>query len=117
VILRTLGLRRTEPQLFSHGEYIPLQVRGARSDHAIAFMRRTGSRALIAIAGRLWMKLGAAEGALPLGEAVWSDTTVDAGPLTGTLTNVLTGEQVPVRDGRIRVVDAFRSFPAALLLA
>jgi (1->4)-alpha-D-glucan 1-alpha-D-glucosylmutase len=117
LILRALALRRTEPQLFSHGEYIPLQVRGPRSDHAIAFMRRFGSRALIVIAGRLWTKLGAPEGKLPLGDAVWGETTVDAGPLTGPLTNVLTGEPVRVRDGSIRLGEAYKSFPAALLLA
>ena len=37
--------------------------------------------------------------------------------VAGALTNVLTGEQVQVRDGRIALRDAFRSFPAALLSA
>ena len=33
-----------------------------------------------------------------------------------TLVNVLTGERVPLRDGRIRVAEAFATFPGAALL-
>jgi (1->4)-alpha-D-glucan 1-alpha-D-glucosylmutase len=114
IIWRTLALRKTEPELFRTSQYVPLQAQGEHAEHIIAFMRRRGNRALIAIAGRLWMKLGTREGQLPLG-ATWGDTTIDAGPLTGDLANVLTGETVQVRDGRIRIGEALRSFPAALL--
>ncbi|MGZ5256495.1 MAG: malto-oligosyltrehalose synthase, partial [Burkholderiales bacterium] len=82
---RTLELRKKEPQLFRDGQYVPLQAHGARSEHAISFMRRAGERGLIAIAGRLWMKLGTDEGKLPLGRPLWADTAVDAGALTGKL--------------------------------
>jgi hypothetical protein len=61
------------------------------------------------------MKLGVAEGKLPLGQAVWTDTTIDAAALTRPLTNVLTGETVTIEDGRIRVSDALRCFPGAVL--
>jgi (1->4)-alpha-D-glucan 1-alpha-D-glucosylmutase len=115
LIRRVLAYRRSEPALFERGAYAPLAATGARSEHVIAFLRHRGNRAYIAIAGRLWMKLGTEEGKLPLGEAAWGDTTVDAGPLTGPLTNVLTGEVVDVRAGRIGLSEAFRSFPAALL--
>jgi maltooligosyltrehalose synthase len=71
---------------------------------------------LIAIAGRLWMKLGTVEGKLPLGRALWSDTVVDAGAITGKLLNVLTGETLEIEHGRIRLAEAFRCFPAALLV-
>jgi (1->4)-alpha-D-glucan 1-alpha-D-glucosylmutase len=114
IIWRTLELRKSDPELFRDGQYVPLQAHGERSEHAIAFMRRRGTRAFIAIAGRLWMKLGTGEGQMPSG-AVWGDTAIDAGPLTGQLTNVLTGESIQVRNGRIRIGEAMRSFPAAVL--
>jgi (1->4)-alpha-D-glucan 1-alpha-D-glucosylmutase len=114
IIWRTLALRKTEPELFRTSQYVPLQAHGQHAEHVVAFMRRRGNRALIAIAGRLWMKLGTREGQLPLG-ATWGDTTIEAGPLTGDLANVLTGETVQVRDGRIRIGEAMRSFPSALL--
>jgi hypothetical protein len=77
-------------------------------------MRRHGDSALIVIAGRLWMTLGCGEGTPPDAQA-WADTTIEAGPLTGSLTNVLTGETVQIEDGRIRAAAALGSFPAALL--
>jgi (1->4)-alpha-D-glucan 1-alpha-D-glucosylmutase len=114
---RVLVLRRTEPDLFKLGDYLPLQPHGTHADHVIAYLRRHTGRSLIVIAGRLWRKLGVAEGKLPLGEAVWNGTTIDAAALKGPLTNVLTGETVEIEDGRIRVSDAFRSFPGAVLTA
>jgi (1->4)-alpha-D-glucan 1-alpha-D-glucosylmutase len=80
-------------------------------------MRRHGGRSLVVIAGRLFMKLGTEEGKLPLAEAAWGDTTVESGALTRPLANLLTGETVPVQDGRIRLADAFKSFPGAVLIA
>jgi (1->4)-alpha-D-glucan 1-alpha-D-glucosylmutase len=113
---RILELRKREPQLFRDGQYVPLQAHGARAEHVISFMRRAGEHGVIAIAGRLWMKLGSQEGQLPLGRGLWGDTAVDAGALTGTLSNILTGEKVEIERGRIRLGDAFRSFPAAILV-
>jgi hypothetical protein len=72
---------------------------------------------MIVIVGRLWMKLGVAEGKLPIGQQIWTDVAIDAGALTQPLTNVLTGETVTIEDGRIRLSDAFRSFPGAVLVS
>ncbi|MGZ8231800.1 MAG: malto-oligosyltrehalose synthase, partial [Burkholderiales bacterium] len=116
IVWRTLMLRRTHRELFDFGQYVPLQAIGARSDHVIAFVRRNGNRRAVTIAGRLWMKLGGAPGTLPLGEAAWGDTEIDAGPLTGTLENVYTGERVEVVGGKIPVARAFATFPASLLV-
>ena len=116
LIWRALELRRAQSDLFEHGSYVPLQASGARADHVVAFMRRQGRSAAVAIAGRLWAKLGGAAGVVPLGEQLWGDTTIDAGSLSGALTNVLTGETIRAEGGRIRVADAFATFPAALLI-
>ena len=62
------------------------------------------------------MKLGCEAEALPLGNSVWGDTAIDAGPLTGELSNVLTGEKLTVEDGKIRLAAAFSRFPGALLV-
>jgi (1->4)-alpha-D-glucan 1-alpha-D-glucosylmutase len=117
VVWRVLAFRREQPDLFKNGDYLPLHAHGGHSDHVIAYMRRHGGRSLVVIAGRLWMKLGTEEGKLPLGAQAWDDTAVESGALTRPLTNLLTGETVPVQDGRIRLADAFRSFPAAVLIA
>ena len=48
---------------------------------------------------------------------MWGDDTIDASVLPdGTvLTNVLTGESVPVAAGRLPLAAALASFPGALL--
>ncbi len=118
VTWRLLGLHRAHPQLFGKGDYAGLAARGARAAHVIAFAREHQGVMLVALAGRLWAQLASAPGALPLGESTWSDTAVKAPLPDGTLLeNVLTGETLRVEQGRIRLADAFASFPGAVFLA
>ncbi|MGB8437659.1 MAG: malto-oligosyltrehalose synthase, partial [Burkholderiales bacterium] len=118
VVWRALEMRRAHALLFEKGDYAPLAASGTRADHVVAFARRHNDFGVIAIAGRLWASLGIDARVPPLGAAVWGDTTVDAAllPAAAEPINVLTGERVTVRDGRIRVADALANFPAALLL-
>ncbi len=119
VTARLLGLRRQMPELFRLGAYLPLDVRGARADHVVAYARRHEGRTLVVVAGRFFAKLLGEPDRLPLGGEAWTDTEVDAGDFVeGALfTNVLTGETVAVRDGSIALADAFASFPAAVLVS
>jgi (1->4)-alpha-D-glucan 1-alpha-D-glucosylmutase len=116
IVWRALELRREQPDVFKLGQYVPLHAHGSRADHVVALMRRHASGNIVAIAGRLWMKLGAKAEALPLGKHTWDDTVIDAGPLSGELMNVLTGEKVAVENGKIRIAAAFSRFPGALLV-
>ncbi len=119
VTWRLLELRRELPALFADGAYEPLDAGGAQSAHVLAYARRHEAGTLVVIAGRLFAKLLSEPGKLPLDAAAWHDTHVAAGALAeGTrLRNLLTGETVTVRDGRIALAHAFASFPAAALLA
>jgi (1->4)-alpha-D-glucan 1-alpha-D-glucosylmutase len=116
VLWRALELRRERPDVFRLGHYVPLHAHGSQANHVVAFMRRHASGTAVTIAGRLWMKLGCEAEALPLGKRVWGDTAIDAGPLTGELSNVLTGEKLTVEDGKIGLAAAFSRFPGALLV-
>jgi (1->4)-alpha-D-glucan 1-alpha-D-glucosylmutase len=116
IVWRTLAVRRAHRELYDLGQYVPLNTSGAHSDHVIAFMRRHGGKTAVTIGGRFWMKLGGDVGMLPLGEAVWGDTTIDAGPLNGAFQNVYTGERVEVTDGKLPMGRVLSAFPAALLL-
>jgi (1->4)-alpha-D-glucan 1-alpha-D-glucosylmutase len=117
VVSRSLELRRTCPELFERGQYIPLHTHGPAADHVIAFMRRHGERAVIALAGRLWRKLGSEPGTVPGGEELWGETAVDSGGLSGPLVNVLTGERVRLEGERLRLAETFAHFPGALLVS
>ena len=117
IIWRALQLRARQPDLFARGEYVPLAVSGARADHVVAFARRFGDRALIAVAGRLWASLGLPPGQPPLGPASWQDTAVDLSPLGGITQpfDVLSLAQRSSDGGVLRLAEAFSQFPGALV--
>ncbi|HEX2780770.1 MAG TPA: hypothetical protein VHM30_14810, partial [Gemmatimonadaceae bacterium] len=72
---RALQARASNADLFARGGYEPLEVRGERARHVVAFARRLDGRASISIAPRLTAELGGAERA-PIGAGVWGDTRV-----------------------------------------
>ena len=53
-----LQCRRTHPELFIDGEYVPLQVTGTHSHHVVAFMRKSGKKRAIVFALRFYTTLG-----------------------------------------------------------
>jgi (1->4)-alpha-D-glucan 1-alpha-D-glucosylmutase len=81
VTWRCLTLRRERQSLFERGEYVPLEVIGARAGHVFAFARRLDDELAIVVGGRLFAGLNVAAGELPVGAAVWADTAVDLAPL------------------------------------
>jgi (1->4)-alpha-D-glucan 1-alpha-D-glucosylmutase len=99
VIRQALGLRRRRPELFgARGDYRPLEPRGVRARHAVAFMRGDG---VITVAPRLVLGLG--------GE--WGDTSLELP--AGRWRNELTGDLLS--GGSVRLADLTRRFPVALL--
>jgi (1->4)-alpha-D-glucan 1-alpha-D-glucosylmutase len=57
VIRQVLAFRRRMPDLFAHGDYSPLPVRGPLEDHIVAFTRTHGRSALIVVVPRLVHRL------------------------------------------------------------
>ncbi|TAK46440.1 MAG: malto-oligosyltrehalose synthase [Betaproteobacteria bacterium] len=117
VAWRCLALRRDRPELFAGAAYVPLAAAGERNRHVIAFARRAGDEGLIAIAGRFFASLGLAPGMAPLGAAAWRDCVLDLSFLPpGTqLHDVLAPEETRPCDAPLRIADALRHLPVALL--
>ncbi|HEX8754702.1 MAG TPA: hypothetical protein VF745_00070, partial [Steroidobacteraceae bacterium] len=125
--LKSLQLRRRDPDLFEQGEYLPLKVTGRRAAHLCAFARRLEERLAVVLAPRLYLKLMSAasatdEGRLrpPLGAEVWLDTSVQLpSRLDSALRGVLDGAEIPQASGdgppAISAAVALQSFPVALL--
>lgn len=118
LFLTLLGLRarRLLPELFTEGEYEPLQVTGQFARHVVAFVRRAGEAAAIVVAPRLTVGIVGFGGPPPLGDA-WRDTTIRlpedlAARRWG---NLFTLEP---HDGTESMLcsDVLRQFPAALLV-
>jgi (1->4)-alpha-D-glucan 1-alpha-D-glucosylmutase len=62
VTWRLLQLRQRWPDVFRDGVYQPLPVEGTAADHAVAFVRTLGGRAVLVVAARLsWTLCGGDE--------------------------------------------------------
>ena len=72
---QALQARRQLPELFTAGEYLPLEVRGKHAERIVALARRRGSELAIAVVPRLTVKLCGFGGPPPLGE-LWGDTAI-----------------------------------------
>ncbi len=97
VTSRALRLRREHPELFTR--YLPVELLGDASDHAIAFDRGGA----IAVATRLPVGLASRGG--------WGDTRMLIPG--GTWTDALTGRAYP--GGELPVAEVLRDYPVALL--
>src|SRR5437868_14712812 len=74
VIRKALSLRQMHPELFLHGDYVPLQVTGAQAAHAVVFARIFEDRAVVVVVPRLSLKLTGGAQCLPTGSGIWRET-------------------------------------------
>ncbi len=109
VTWRLLNLRRLHPLLFSAGDYQPLEVSGARSQHVCAFARSHEGLSLVVAVPRLVCQLHYADLAPD-----WGDTEVTMPP-NGVWQDVFEGRRLDRQD-RISAADLFRHFPVAVLI-
>ncbi|HEY2257603.1 MAG TPA: malto-oligosyltrehalose synthase, partial [Variovorax sp.] len=118
LIWRLLTLRRSLPDLFRDGSYLPLEVQGARSDHLIAFLRRHEDRSLVVIAVRLFAVLEGAGRPAPGAPSVWGDTRVLLPPdySPAALVDRVTGRHHLPRDGALSLAEMLHAFPGAVLV-
>jgi (1->4)-alpha-D-glucan 1-alpha-D-glucosylmutase len=123
VTFRGLHLRRARPDLFQHGEYVPLSAEGSLARHLVAFARRDQHATVIVVVPRLLAALVDRPGVLPLGAQVWGETAVSIPWLVPQtrLHNVLTGRTAAGqwRDSTARFAasELLEEFPVALLEA
>ena len=116
----TLETRRKSPELFGEGEYIPLEVSGARKENLVAFARQRGQEVAITVAPRLCAKITPAHGLLLPPPETWTDMQI---LLPDDLArpeyrNALTGERVVVQEHERLSLDVgplLSGFPIALL--
>ncbi|RJQ23960.1 MAG: malto-oligosyltrehalose synthase [Nitrospiraceae bacterium] len=117
---KALNFRRDNRMLFDAGEYIPLEVRGEKSEHVCAFARKAGASTALVAVPRFLTGLIQPEG-LPFGAEVWADSFLIVPPdeAGSGYRNIFTGESVAVRkqDGTdvLFFSEVFANFPVALL--
>jgi len=102
VTYRALGCRRSNPELFARGDYIPLRASGERAGHICAFARRWEDKWAVVVAPR-WTA----------GLTDWEDTEIASPPAAAEEgQDALTG-LIP---SSWRVEDLLREFPVALVV-
>jgi (1->4)-alpha-D-glucan 1-alpha-D-glucosylmutase len=122
VIWKTLCLRKEYPDVFRSGDYVPLEVRGAKANHAVAFMRKFENTSLIVIVPRLVSGLLNSLERSPVGAEVWNDTSIQLPECicSRSYHDIFTGETLAVErtnvDSRIHMANALLNFPLLLCL-
>lgn len=118
VTYQALRWRSEGQELFSQGDYIPVEAEGQRKEHICAFIRRYGERWALIVAPRLLTRLVRA-GRPPLGKRVWGEDSLLLPPgAPEQWLNGFTGDTTPVsRETHQAPLSAvFERFPVALLL-
>lgn len=121
VVERTLSFRRRCPDLFSYGDYQPLEATGSRQDHVCAFLRTLDDQAILTVTPRLVFGLTEKIERPPVGE-VWGDTWLSLpGELAGRkYTDLFTGQEFTVQqengDATLPLASILAHFPVALLV-
>jgi len=117
LIGRTLGLRRSQPRLFSEGSHLPLHVEGEHADRLIAFARELDGNWLIVVAARLASSLLADSHTPQIPAERWGDTRVrlpDA--LSGhALERLFDGKTVTPKQAALSATDVLQQLPVAIL--
>ena len=121
VTYRALTFRRSHCDLFTTGDYFPLEAAGRGGDHLVAFIRSYAQQSALIVVPRLVVGLGEDTDRPPLGAEVWADTSLalPAGDAGRTYQDIFTGRKLTVdeQDGApvLRLADILESFPVALL--
>lgn len=73
ITMLTLQLRQKLPDLFAHGMYMPLNIKGDKQNHVVAFARKLENKAVIIISGRFFTCL-MSDLQHPIEANIWKDT-------------------------------------------
>lgn len=117
LIRGVLSVRGVQPQIFSRGAYIPLEVEGEQAENVIAFARRyEGDYMIIVAPVRAAALLD--ERDVPLVAAQqWGDTRVRLpSPLNeNALTGIFSSQDIQPQGGYVAVADVLAEYPVNLL--
>jgi (1->4)-alpha-D-glucan 1-alpha-D-glucosylmutase len=120
---KALNLRKQQPELFLHGEYLPLNIDGPKAKHLLAFVRSYEASEIIVIIPRLCAKLFGDEAGIQAGQDCWNDTYVvlPRSSHAKTYRNIFTAGLVKSENGEQKQLlpasTLFAGFPVGLVVA
>ena len=118
LIHAALQLRKRQPQLFSDGAYVPLEVSGELADHVIAFLRQHDGHQVLVAALRTSLHLLNEDLSLrhTAGDVPAHTVVILPQTLQGDHVNLLTDKQVEVNVEHIDITNLIGEFPVALIV-
>jgi (1->4)-alpha-D-glucan 1-alpha-D-glucosylmutase len=122
LIWKTLCLRKELPDPFQRGEYLPLEVKGAKANHVVAFIRKFERTGVLVVVPRLVAGLLGDSDLPPIGLMVWEDTHILLSSCGSSekYRNAFTGEALDLpksgSTAQIGLAEALAQFPVALFL-
>lgn len=118
VTRQLLHVRQQHPQLFDHGEYLPLHGAGTFADHLCGFARIYQGQVLLVLVPRWTFAVARETRVVPVAEH-WQETFLELPPLLqqrgGVMINVLSGERLPMA-GAMPVSQLLADLPVAVFL-
>ncbi|MEX0966143.1 MAG: malto-oligosyltrehalose synthase [Bacteroidia bacterium] len=115
VLYKALQFRKSLPNLFEEGEYLPLRVSEAFSEKALCFARKSGNDYCVVVVPRLVVPL-CREGKYPIGAQVWQDALLTLPPGAPEVwTNIYTSENLESGNGMLLLKQILGKFPVAIL--
>jgi (1->4)-alpha-D-glucan 1-alpha-D-glucosylmutase len=118
LIWKALNFRREHRELFSEGNFVPLETTGRRRENVAAFARKFEDQWTIAVAPR-WLARAQYKPESPSGTRFWGGTQIRLpASAPASLQNILTGETLSIAGNRSRslsVADLLQRFPVALI--
>jgi (1->4)-alpha-D-glucan 1-alpha-D-glucosylmutase len=110
---RALLCRNQNSELFSEGDYLPLEIEGDKKDNIAAYARVLEKKMIVTVVPRFAVGLCDQE-SFPLGENVWGETSVILPGKVSSIINEITCEKIEPAE-KIKAAGIFNQFPAALL--
>jgi (1->4)-alpha-D-glucan 1-alpha-D-glucosylmutase len=119
LFVTALGLRcrRDHPELFTKGDYVPIETSGPRGSHVFCFLRRYESMLALVVVPRLLARIVGPDTS-PCEAGLWRGTHLTLpGMPEMRWRNIFTEEVVTARANDVPIEDLVRHFPVALLIA
>ena len=116
VLMRALAVRRVNQAVFARGAYCPIEVRGPRADHVVAFARIDDDACSATIVPRLPYDLLGQGDSLSIAASSWGTTEIVLPPaLVGrSLRDAITGDCTGPLDATLPMSRVLAAFPVAL---
>lgn len=114
---KALNWRKQFPDLFQHGEYLPLKIESENAKHVFAFARRDKESTLVVAVPRLCAQLLKGKPQFPIASETWQNTTIEIPPNCQNFRNLFTNESVAPQQTKLPAADLFRDFPVAALIS